>query len=76
MLSKKKSKSSTKDTPLYRSIIRRPYKKQLQWSEQVMVDAMKAVQEEGSPIASTARMHGVPKTSLHDRMMGRVVHRV
>ena len=31
-----------------------------------MLDAMKAVQN-GSPITTAARVHGVPKTSLHNR---------
>ena len=32
-----------------------------------MLDAMKAVQD-GSPITTAARVHGVPKTSLHNRI--------
>ena len=38
---------------------------------------MKAIQD-GSLIttALAARLHGVPKTSLHDRIKGRVVHGV
>ena len=47
----------------------------LQWSTQAMLDAMKAVQD-GSPITTTAKVHGVPKTSLHNRIKGRVVHGV
>ena len=34
---------------------------------------MKAV-EDGSPINQAAREHGVPKTTLRDRLSGRVVH--
>ena len=49
-----------------RSIIKRPFKKQLQWSKQAMLDAMKAVQD-GSPITTAARVHVVPRTSLHNR---------
>ena len=37
--------------------------------------AMKAVQD-GSPITTAARVHGVPKTSLHNRIKGKVVHGV
>ena len=40
-----------------------------------MLDAMKAVQD-GSPITTAARVHGVPKTSLYNRIKGRVVHGV
>lgn len=34
---------------------------------------MKAV-EDGSPINQVARDHGVPKTTLRDRLSGRIVH--
>ena len=54
---------------------KRPYKKRLQWSNQAMLDAMKAVQD-GLPITTAARVHGVPKTSLHNRIKGRVLHGV
>ena len=71
MLSKTKTKKSSKcDT-----LPKRPFKKRLQWSNQAMLDAMKAVQD-GSPITTAARVHGVPKTSLHNRIKGRVVHGV
>ena len=40
-----------------------------------MLDVMKAVQD-GSSITTAARVHGVPRTSLHDRVKGRVVHGV
>ena len=67
MLSKKKTKKSSKcDT-----LPKRPFKKRLQWSKQAMLDAMKAVQD-GSPITTAAR----PKTSLFNRIKGRVIHGV
>ena len=40
-----------------------------------MLDTMKAVQD-GSPITTAARVHGIPRTSLHKRIKGRVVHAV
>ena len=42
-----------------------------------MLDAMKAVQD-GSPITTAARVHSVPKTSLHNRsrIKGKVIHGV
>ena len=67
MLSKKSSKCET--------LAKRPFKKRLQWSNQAMLDAMKAVQD-GSPITTAARVHGVPKTSLFNRVKGRVIHGV
>ena len=36
---------------------------------------LEAVQD-GSPITTAARVHGVPKTSLHNRIKGKVVHGV
>ena len=54
---------------------KRPFKKRLQWSKQAMLEAMKAVQD-GSPITTVARVHGVPKISLHNRIKGKVVHGV
>jgi len=63
------------DTLLPRNIIKRPFKKQLQWSKQAMLDAMKALQD-GSPITTAARVHGVSRTSLRIRIKGRVVHGV
>ena len=38
-----------------------------------MANAMKAV-EDGSSIASAARLHKVPRTTLQDRMLRNVVH--
>ena len=38
-----------------------------------MANAMQAVQD-GSSIASAARSHSVPRTTLQDRMLGKVVH--
>ena len=64
-----------RDTLLSRSIIKRPFKKRLQWSNQAMLDAMKAVQD-GLPITTAARVHGVPRTSLYNRIKGRVIHGV
>ena len=40
-----------------------------------MLDAMKAVQE-GSPVTTSARVHGVPRSTLYDRIKGNVVHGV
>ena len=42
-------------------------------------DSMKAAiqaVEEGQSVSIAARDHGVPKTSLHDRISGKVVHKV
>ena len=51
----------------------RPSTKRLQWSNQQMEAAMKAV-ESGSGINKAARDHGVPSTTLKDRINGKVEH--
>lgn len=48
----------------------RPSKRKT-WTNEQMVAAMKAV-EEGQSINSAAHDHGVPKTTLKDRVSGRV----
>ena len=54
---------------------KKPLCKRRQWSEQAMVDAMKAV-EDGMSVAKAAREHNVPRTTLQDRVSGNVVHGV
>ena len=51
----------------------RPYTKRLQWSNEQMEAAMKAVKS-GSGINKAAQDHGVPKTTLKDRLSGNVLH--
>ena len=47
--------------------------KRKQWSEESMVGAMQAVAD-GSSITGAAREHGVPRTTLQDRVLGNVIH--
>lgn len=75
MSSNNTARGTEKDLSLQESIIKRPFTKRLQWTEQAMVDAMQAVQD-GSTISRAAREHGVPKTSLYNRITGKVVHGV
>ena len=44
-----------------------------QWSEESIIGAMKAVAE-GTSITGAAREHGVPQTTLQDRVLGKVTH--
>ena len=53
--------------------VSRPFTKRLQWSNQQMESAMKAVQA-GSGINQAARDHGVPCSTLKDRISGKVEH--
>ena len=48
-------------------------KKRKQWSDESMLLAMEAVKN-GTPIQRAAKLHGVPRTTLHDRTSGRVQH--
>ena len=72
-----KRKMQKKDKSLWRSPSgirkKRPYQKRMKWSADAMANAMKAV-EDGSSIASAAKSHNVPRTTLQDRMLGKVVH--
>ena len=47
--------------------------KRIQWSEESMTGAIKAVVK-GSSISGAAREHGVPRTTLQDRVLGKVTH--
>ena len=48
-------------------------KKRKQWSEASVLAAIEAVKN-GTAVLRAAREHGVPRTTLHDRISGRVVH--
>ena len=39
-----------------------------------MIAAIKAVKEDGIAILRAAKEHGVPRTTLQDRILGKVVH--
>ena len=47
--------------------------KRKQWSEESMLAAMMAVRD-GTPIYRAAKLHGVPRSTLHDRISGKVKH--
>ena len=61
----KKTKSSECD-----ALLKKPFKKQLQWSKQAILHAIKAIQD-GLTITTAAKVHGVPKTSLHNIIKGK-----
>lgn len=57
------------------AVLRTPEKKRrMQWTDEQMVAAMKSVEEGLSGVNQAALLHGVPKTSLKNRLSGRVVH--
>ena len=52
----------------------RPFAKRLQWTNQSMEAAMEAVRKGTMSMNKAAKIHGVPCTTLKDRMSGKVVH--
>ena len=48
-------------------------KKHKQWTDEAMLSAMAAVKN-GMSVSRAAKTHGVPRTTLHDRINGRVAH--
>jgi len=52
----------------------RPGKRKI-WSDESMKAALEAVAA-GQSVSEAAREHGIPKTTLHDRVSGKVIHGV
>ena len=76
MTRKKRSitiRKRSKSAPAAISVSPRISKTRKKWNKKSMEATIKAV-EEGESISRAARDHGVPKTTLHDRISGRVVH--
>jgi len=51
----------------------RPSKKRKQWTEESMVAAVQAYKD-GQGVTAAARLHGVPRSTLYDRVTGHVTH--
>ena len=51
-----------------------PPAKRKQWSNRQMEEAMKAVHKGDTGINQAAREYGIPRTTLKDRVSGRVKH--
>ena len=51
----------------------RPAKRK-QWTEEAMIGAIRAVQDNGSSANQAAKTFGVPPSTLKDRISGRVLH--
>ena len=45
-----------------------------QWTEESMIAAIRAVKEDSTATLRAAIEHGVPRTTLQDRILGKVVH--
>ena len=50
--------------------------KRKQWSEKQMADAINAVKQQGISANQAADCHGIPRSTLKDRLSGRVIHGV
>ena len=59
------------DTPTTKT--KRDSRKRKQWTEDSMTAALEAVKD-GQGVTDAARSHGVPKSTLYDRVTGRVTH--
>ena len=47
-----------------------------QWSDEDMQNAITAVEQNGISLCHASEMYGVPRTTLHDHVTGRVEHGV
>ena len=70
---KKRGRPRSRSAPAAINVEKR-VKKRKQWTNEAMVAAMKSVMDENTPISRAAEMHGVPKSTLHDRISGNVTH--
>ena len=68
---RKRSRSASASLRRVTNQTRRAMRKN--WSDESMTAALEAVKK-GESISQAAREHGVPKTTLYDRVSGRVVH--
>ena len=48
--------------------------KRKQWTDQQMLDAMEAASSGNVSLNKASELYGVPKTTLKDRLSGRVAH--
>ena len=69
----RKRLTQQKHHSLVTSPVLRPSAKRKQWTDSQMLAALKAV-ESGTGINKAAREHGVPATTLKDRVSGCVAH--
>ena len=49
-------------------------KKRKQWTNEVMQAAVDAVREDHMPVLRASQLYKIPKTTLHDRISGKVLH--
>ena len=70
---KKRGRPRSRSAPAAINVENR-VKKRKQWTYEAIVAAMKSVIDENTPISRAAEMHGVPKSTLHNRISGNVTH--
>ena len=68
-----KSRAPVVTAPRYSPRKKRESVKRKQWSNESMEAAMQAVKD-GMGVNKPAELHGVPKTTLKDRISGRIAH--
>ena len=72
---KKKTSTRKKQSSSAPPVLQSP-KKRLKWSNESMEKALQAVKDGQCKIKEAAREFNVPRTTLQDRISGRVVHGV
>jgi len=71
-MARRRKKSKTSSVVIHRS----PRKKRKQYTPQQMEKALETMASGRSTIRDAARKHGIPVTTLHNKISGRVTHGV
>ena len=77
LLPKNKSKRGrprSKSAPAVLNTQKEKGKKRKQWTNEEMENAIHDVTDRSMPVLRAAKKHGVPKSTLHDRISGKVSH--
>ena len=77
LLPKNKSKRGrprSKSAPAVLNTQKEKGKKRKQWTNEEMENAIHDVTDRSMPVLWAAKKHGIPKSTLHDRISGKVSH--
>ena len=69
---RKRGRPRSKSAPAVLSVAK--CNKRKQWSNEAMEAAINSVVDENTPVLRAARKYGIPKSTLHDRISGKVQH--
>ena len=71
---RKRSKPRCRSAPSLLSIDKIVPKRQMQWTEEVMEAFTSDVRSSKYSMLHAAKIYGIPKSTLHDRISGKVIH--